>query len=136
MDKPAYTQGYGDLLKVAFRIKVPHAVKKWVLKHPVKAFVGSGALTTAGMFAIPPTLKYPQKPQEQRNEILDNAAAALKHLYIDGPNSKATALGTTGLLAAVPLAVAGYKAVQERKRRQELLRRRLMSMGVGMGYMP
>lgn len=135
MDKTAYTQGYGDLLKVAFRIKVPHAVKKWVLKHPVKAFVGSGALTTAGMFAIPPTWKYPQQSQQEpRNEILDNAAAALKHLYIDGPNSKATALGTAGLLAAVPLAVAGYKVVQERKRRQELLRRRLMSMG--MGYMP
>lgn len=130
MDKTAYTKGYDDLIKVAFRIRIPHAVRKWVLKHPVKAFVGGGAATTAGWLAIPPTFKYPKQPDEKpHNEILENAGAALRHLYIDSPNSKAIALGTAGTLAAVPLLIAGYKAVQERKLRQALLRRRLMTSG-------
>lgn len=147
MDKSAYMQGYGDFLKTAFHIAAPHSVEKRAAKLPVKpigklvrGLIGTGAVAapTAVYLSIPPTAKYPKElrptPQSDspfNNKTLDNAASALKHLYVDGPNSKLVAGVTAGLVLGIPATIAGYRFLKNHNSssREKELRRQMAMMG-------
>ena len=149
MDSVSYKQGYGAVMALQEKraAKIPvrpvwKTIRRWTrqfpLRHPWATGFGGVAVPTMGYLSIPPTAKYPKELRSDLkhdspfgNETLDNAAAALKHLYVDGPNSKLVSGVTAGLVLGIPAAIAGYKLLKEHgsSSRERELRRQMAAMG-------